>query len=335
MIIGYMRNFNRPNILAKLTSLVAKAKGMEILYFRADDVNMNTKTINGFIFTGSEWHRMETKIPKLIDVSQFCLVYPKVVRFLEKHSYLTVSFKNRISKEVLQYKLLEDGDFKRYVIPSASCSSFFKMKEFLSLYKDVVIKPTRSQRGVGVYRVSINDKGSITIGHNKTEQEISFEELENFYNNKLTEKKHVIQKYITSRTPQGDPFDCRIHMEKNGKGEWVVAKKYIRIGIGQQVISNVNQGGGVAEARVFLKANYPDSAKKMLKELNQLGLKLATKMEQLREVEIPTVGFDIGIDRDGSFYVFEANGAPDTSRLRGEVAMYRTDYYKYLIKNKI
>ncbi|MFD1064441.1 YheC/YheD family protein [Oceanobacillus locisalsi] len=335
MIIGFMRNPKRPIALAKLISLIAKPKGMEVLYFCADDVNINTNKINGFIFVGDKWRRIETEIPKIIDVSYFCLKHSKVIRHLEKHAFLTASNKNRISKEKLQYKLAEDPEFEENVIPSAACSSIHTFEQFLTRYKNIVVKPISSQRGVGVYKISVNNARKITIGYNKTSEEIAYEELEDFYNNKLKDKKHVMQKYVASSTPQGDPFDCRVHLEKNGQGKWVIAKKYIRIGIGQKIISNVNQGGGVADAKVFLKANnQPDIAKKMLTELDQLGLKLANKMEELRGVELANLGLDIGIENDGSLYVFEANTAPDISRLKAEVAMYRTDYYKYLIEHK-
>lgn len=39
MIVGFMRNFNKPNDMAELTAKMAKYYGIDIIYFRPKDVN--------------------------------------------------------------------------------------------------------------------------------------------------------------------------------------------------------------------------------------------------------------------------------------------------------
>ncbi len=112
-------------------------------------------------------------------------------------------------------------------------------------------------------------------------------------------------------------------------------KKYIRIGIGQKVISNVNQGGGISEPKPFLKANFGDQWKEIDEKLNNLGKTLPYKIEDLRQTHIMSLGIDVGIDKTGELYVFESNSAPSTKALKAEVTMLRTDYYKYIVDNKV
>ncbi len=45
----------------------------------------------------------------------------------------------------------------------------------------------------------------------------------------------------------------------------------MRIGIGQSVISNVNQGGGISDIREFLKTNYGEKWKEIYSNLKRLG----------------------------------------------------------------
>lgn len=59
--------------------------------------------------------------------------------------------------------------------------------------------------------------------------------------------------------------------KKNGRGRWAIAKIYVRIGIGQSVISNVNQGGGISDIREFLKTNYGEKWKEIYSNLKRLG----------------------------------------------------------------
>src|SRR5699024_518482 len=130
------------------------------------------------------------------------------------------------------------------------------------------------------------------------------------------------------------PFDCRIHMEKNGDGKWVNAKNYVRIGIGQKVISNVSQGGGISDVKPFLEANFGEQAKKVHLRINKLAESLPYALEKLRDNKMMTMGMDIGIDKDGSLYLFEVNSAPITHPLRDVAVTLRVDYYTYMLNTK-
>ena len=157
----------------------------------------------------------------------------------------------------------------------------------------------------------------------------------NFFKESIENKRYIIQKYISSRTLQGDPFDCRVHVEKNGAGKWVSARNFIRIGIGQKVISNVNQGGGISDPEPFLKSNFGEKWEEIINKLNELALSLPNKIEELRKTKLMSMGMDVAIDKNGDLYLFEVNGAPTTTPLRSEAAMLRTEYYKYIMQTQI
>ncbi len=144
-----------------------------------------------------------------------------------------------------------------------------------------------------------------------------------------------MQKYIASRTMHGHPFDCRVHVEKDGRGKWVVARSFIRIGIGQKVISNVNQGGGIADLKPFLEANFGEKKGTIEKKINHLASTLPYKIEELRNTHIMSLGMDVAIDENGKLYLFEVNGAPTTAPLKAEAVMLRTEYYKFILENII
>src|SRR5699024_10450738 len=223
--------------------------------------------------------------------------------------------------------------FSHLVIPTKRLESVDDVKEGIKKFKKVVLKPISGERGKGIYIISKNGRKYI-VGFNKEEQVISKRKLTNLFKDKLS-KEYIMQKYITSLSLSGDPFDCRIHFEKNGKGEWEIAKMYIRIGIGQKVISNMNQGGGMADPKNYLKANFPDNWKDIYQNLLELGKVFPYKFEELRKTDIMSLGIDVGIDKTGKIYIFEANGAPTTTMLKAEAINLRTQYYKYLLESKI
>lgn len=200
-------------------------------------------------------------------------------------------------------------------------------------YEKIVIKPSAGIRGRNVYFL-VKEGEKYVIGYQTKQKEVFYDGLKDFFEEFIQGNRYILQKYISSRTKQNDPFDCRIHVEKNGEGKWDSAKNYIRIGIGQSVISNVNQGGGISELKPFLKANFDNKWEMIYNNLNQLANTLPYKIEQMRNTHIMSLGLDIGIDKSGELYLFEINDGPATETVKSEVAMLRSKYYKYILENE-
>lgn len=339
MYVGIMRNFKEPPEIAYLTAKMSKYYNIEIIYLTPQDIDIEKHEANGKILVGEEWVQHTVEIPKLIDIARYCYKKKnrKVIQYLQKNVYLTDNRKNPINKEKLQEELLKDKRFSHLVIPTSRFESIEYMMNKVKQYGTIVIKPINGERGKGIY--IIKKKGlKYIIGHNKEEKTLSKGKLAKFFvelDKVKPLKRYIIQKYVSSRTLNGDPFDCRLHFEKNGQGRWVIAKMYIRIGIGQTVISNMNQGGAMAEPIGFLQANFPHNWEDIYQRLLNLGEIFPYKYEELRKEDLMTLGIDIGIDQNGQFFIFEANSYPYTAPLRAEVVNLRTQYYRYLIDNKI
>lgn len=139
-----------------------------------------------------------------------------------------------------------------------------------------------------------------------------------------------MQKYINSRTNNNDPFDCRVIVQKNRHGKWEIAQILIRTGIGQKVVSNTSKGGGISYPKQFLKHNFKDQWKEVYKDIKNSSLKLAYKFEEIKKTPTMDLGLDIGIEKDGSLYLFEINNGSNIKRLVAESAILRVEYYLYL-----
>lgn len=328
-----MRNNLQPTIMAELAAKIGKFDGMDIIYFHPNDIDMENDKINAKSFIGDKWVSVETGIPKLIDISPFCFKFSNVTKYLRSKAVLTDNGLNRISKEELQEILLKDEVYSRYVIPTKPIEAFSDIEMFLQEHKEIVVKPVYSQRGQGVYRIKKN-KDNYSVGFKTTEKTMDSSELETLYEDEIKDAKHIAQKFVYSRTKNDDPFDCRIHTEKDRNGKWQIARIYVRIGIGQKVISNVNQGGGIADVVPFLKANFPNWTA-IHEKLKSFGKSFPYKMETIRKTNLMTLGVDIGIDKDGELYIFEANSAPATNSIKAEVTLLRCGYYQHLIETKV
>ncbi|MFD1416305.1 YheC/YheD family protein [Oceanobacillus jeddahense] len=335
--IGMLTNFNQPTELAKMTSLVAKAYGMELIFMRPRDINIEEKKVYGKVLVNNKWVVKKTDIPPFIDAAPYCFTRKNKERmdFLRKTTFLSDNRRNVVTKEMLQNTLSKDEQFSHLMIPTHKIKTFKDMDNYLHDYQKVVLKPSGGMRGRGIYIIENKDNDLFTIGFNKNKWDADLNALEEFFDNTVKGKNYILQKYVTSITPQGDPFDCRVHVEKDGTGKWAVAKIYVRIGIGQSVISNVNQGGGISDPEEFLKANFNGQQEEIYQNLLKLGTQISEKMEQLRGTHIMSLGLDIGIDTNGKLYLFEVNDGPSTKAVISEVAFLRSNYYLYVLEKHL
>src|SRR5699024_7899679 len=135
--------------------------------------------------------------------------------------------------------------------------------------------------------------------YQRDEQTVNKTELEKLYNESWGPENFILQKYVISRTLAGEPFDCRIRLEKNGRGKWAVAIYLVRIGSNQKVVSNVAQGGRVTSLRSCLETNSPDVEAQRRESIKVIAKSLPYKIESLYNVALSSLGLDIGTDRGG------------------------------------
>lgn len=334
MRVGFMTNFNKPTELAKVTSLICKAYNIELVYLRPKDIMIEKNKVKGQVFINNKWKEKITDIPPFIDVVPYCFQNNnnEIMNYLKKKTFLSDDRTNVLSKIQLQDILKNDKDFSHLIIPTHNVKKAEDIIHYLNEYSTIVLKPLRGMRGRGVYVLN-KENNRYIIGFKTTEREMDENQITTFFEEEIEGKNYIIQKYVQSRTMYGDPFDCRIHVEKGVNGKWQSARNYIRIGIGQKVISNVNQGGGISDPKPFLKANFGEKWEGINEKLNKLAMTLPYRIEELRGTHIMSLGMDIGIDRDGELYLFEVNDGPSTAALISEVAFLRSNYYKHILKS--
>src|SRR5699024_1975428 len=114
------------------------------------------------------------------------------------------------------------------------------------------------------------------------------------------------------------------------EGKWVIAKNFFRIGVGQKVMSNVHQGGGISDPEPFLKVNFGNKWEKINQDIEELAATLPYKIEEIKGTPTMDLGFDDGIDKSGDLYLFESNNGATKKPLIAESAMLRVEYYQYI-----
>ena len=330
MQIGYIRSEKKPNKMLRMLAKMCAYYGNELVYFRPGDINYESKTIHGQILIDNQWETREVPIPPYIDINPPCLKKKKVASFLKKYSTLSLN-KNLGTKEEVNQKIVEEGTFKDLIIPYILSDGFESFDRFLSKHKKVILKPKNGIQGKRIYMVE-RDKRKFIVTSGNDEERLSKRQLKMFYNRNIKEGNYLIQKYVHSRTLAGDPFDVRVRLEKNGKGEWKVVIYLVRIGTSQKVVSNVAQGGSVNLLKPFLEANFPEQADNLRKEIKRFGKEIPKKIEEIFNQDLIALGLDLAIEPDGSIYMFEVETNPGRTFGEGEIALTKADYYDYVAK---
>lgn len=329
MDIGYFR-FKDDNInTRRLNAMAHRFYGLNLVVFGPEDINYEEKMVRGTYFNHDGWKRRTVPLPKIINNMVFrSYSDKKLYHFLSSNSLLL--FHSFGDKEYIEKKLKDNNLLNELIIPSKVLSPSSDVQEILKMvqfYKKLVFKPVNGRKGKGIFMIS--KQQNVYLYEDQENDQLFNEKQMNEFFEKL-KRKFVVQKYVESKTPNGLPFDIRVHFEKNGKGNWVKVQTYARVGISNMIVSNIAKGGSVIRARLFLRSMYgEDKGRRLYQKLNEQLEGFPSQFEKLYDFNISTIAVDLGLEND-DFYLFEVNSFPGGTFARGEVAMLRAAHVKYL-----
>ncbi len=134
-----------------------------------------------------------------------------------------------------------------------------------------------------------------------------------------------MQPYLRLNTPDGRPYDLRMLIQKNERGEWVTTGMAIRTGKPHTLTSNLHGGGRAERAVPFLLRHFRrDQVEGILKKIRWLAAVVPPHIER-HHGRLLELGLDVGIDTDGRVWLLEVNSKPGRSVfiLTGQKDVYR------------
>src|SRR5699024_5798821 len=336
MIVGFLRRSSHPPKISYYLSLTCAYYGIKLVYFTPKDISIDNKTITGKILMNNKWEEVTISIPKFIDITPHLFnskKHSQKIGFLKNETMLSIDRRHIINKDILQTEFMKIPHLQRYAIKGEHLKSVEQALSFISENKKVVAKPIGGLQGKSVIMIEKASNNNYKLGINKEIIDLNEQEFIRYVKDELLEKGILIQTYVSSRTIQGEPFDCRVHLEKKSQFEWVIAKTFIRVGVGQTIVSNISQGGGISKTENFLKANFGEKYIDILDDIKKSSKLIAEELEKITDTTLMTIGLDIGINEDGSLFVFEANSFPIVAPSMAEISVIRPLFYKSMLTN--
>lgn len=294
--------------------------------FTPNDINWQQETINGyFLDSQGGWYRKIVPLPDVVynrlpnrKAETSASINTLRERFVRrKIPIFNWSFFNKADV----YKLLDNDPEALVHLPeSVSGPSMEKIKEMLEKHQFLYLKPTAGSLGIGIYRLTYNPKRGYFARYRKGSQNVllrfgSFSGLMRMLQAKhgIGLTNYVVQQGIRLVEIDNCPLDFRFHMHKNGKNEWVPA------GIGAKkagrgsVTTHVKSGGSLMTPEQALEKTFGSESDAVLEKAKQTAIKLSEAIERNYPHRLGELGLDLGIDRDGEIWMFEANAKPGRS----------------------
>ncbi|WP_235848597.1 YheC/YheD family endospore coat-associated protein [Litchfieldia alkalitelluris] len=313
--------------------------------FGAHQIDWENGTIEGLFYLKNGWKKITVPFPNVI--------YDRLPnRKAENHQALK-KVKEKLSKEYLIpwfnpgffnkweiHQLLSDVNEVSGFLPETHKNPSFSLIEImLSKYQHVYLKPANGSLGLGVFQIIYSREEEVYYCRFKDESEknrlqkySSLEAMINhlFKNRKL--KHYIVQQGITLIRNNHRTIDFRVHTNKDQNGKWQISVIAGKIAGRGSVTTHINSGGVVKTLEELF--TDPNEKKQIKHKLEEAVLSLSHAIDQKVEGSIGEIGFDLGIDKSGKLWLFEANSKPGRSifshpRLREQDLLTRRLFLHY------
>lgn len=318
----------RSQFFAKLLSM-SKTVGVLPFIFGEQHIDWDNGIISGLFYDQKgSWEKVNVPFPNVIydrlpnRRSEKRLEYKNVKDRLQ-NDYLIPWYNPGFFNKMDVYEQLYQVDSVCEYFPETQpFQSFSMIEKMLADYGHVFLKPKNGSLGLGIYQI-IYDKDSNLYycryrdkqGENKLTK---FKTLEGLASTLFGKKRNLssmlVQQGIHLIRKEQRPIDFRIHTNKDDQGHWQITAIAAKIAGNGSVTTHIHNGGEIKT----LKEIFPDKSERenYLKMLTDAALKVSSALEQHISGIIGEIGFDIGIDRNGDVWVFEANSKPGRSIFR-------------------
>jgi hypothetical protein len=310
---------DRTEFFSKLLS-VNKMVGALPFVFGEQHIDWDLGIIEGYFYHNNRWETVEIPFPNVI--------YDRLPNRRSENNPRLIKVRERLQKEYLipwynpgffnkldiHERLIQDDTVSNFLPDTLPFTSFSSIETMLSNHGHVFIKPKNGSLGLGVHQL-IYDRHSDYYfcryqdenGENRLRKFSSLEGLMGtvFANQSL--EKMLVQQGIHLLRSESRSIDFRVHTNKDDMGNWHVSAIAAKIaGLGS-VTTHARSGGDIKT----MEEIFPnDECILYTEKLSNAALLLSGALDRHVEGIIGEIGFDLGIDRNGDIWLFEANSKP-------------------------
>ncbi|MED1065596.1 MULTISPECIES: YheC/YheD family endospore coat-associated protein [Bacillus] len=304
----------RSLFFSKLLTMDLPAGGYSYL-FGAHQIDWEEGTVQALIFRENGWEEATVPLPNV--------VYDRLPNRKAEESAALRETKTRLMDEYRIpwfnpgffnkweiYKCLQQDERTAELLPfSAFEPDAGKIEDMIGQYGFIYVKPAGGSLGKGILQLSKREENGILARH--AEGVTSYSSAAECLDEWQRLHKHtsyLAQQGIERIEVDHHPADFRVHTNKNGKGQWTVTAIAVKIAGKDGITTHMSSGGAVKT----LAELYDDPQERLrtLQKLTKAALLLSRVLDEKLDGFIGEIGFDLGLDRSGKVWLFEANSRP-------------------------
>lgn len=313
----------RTLFFAKLLA-AEKAVGAFVFVFGSQHIDWEKGTIQGLFYNQFGWEQKEVPLPNVI--------YDRLPNRRIENLQSLQKIKKRLNEEYLIpwfnpgffnkwdiHQLLEgDPRVSAFLPETHQNPSLTLIEQMLSKYQHVYLKPANGSLGLGIYQILYSRDDEAYFCRYRDDKDVnrlqrfsSLEKLINFLFRKRRLETYIVQQGISLIRLDHKSVDFRIHTNKDQYGKWQVSVIAAKISGRGSVTTHLNNGGEIRTIDEIF--NDHSECNRMKDLLEEVVLTLSEVIDKKQKGNIGEIGFDIGVDKNGKVWLFEANSKPGRS----------------------
>ncbi|OUM99431.1 MAG: hypothetical protein BAA04_08945 [Firmicutes bacterium ZCTH02-B6] len=297
---------------------IGRLLNMVVYVFEPADLQRQVGAVAGWTWLdGRGWVRRLFPLPDVLYDRGY--VTPPVLRlqrWLRRQG--VQQFNSLVGSKWWVYRLMHRfPDLAPYIPETRVLRTTADLAGMVRRHGTVYVKAAGGGKGIGIWVISTSSRGGYTYRYTDAQARIHRGRTTNLgaiVQHLLLRPRQpwLIQPRIDLARWRGRIFDVRVLVQRDARGEWQITGTGARIGRPGSIISNL-YGGGEAwplEPVVMESLGMTEAqAAAVRRRVEQIALRVAQEIDFAcrRTGYVGELGIDIGIDRSGRLWFFEAN----------------------------
>lgn len=327
--------------------------GFIVYVVTVKQLKLNKTQIAGFSFdSGTQsWHKglfplpdiVYNRVPMREDELQPA-VRKKIAACL-KHPTIRLFNPSFFNKWELFEWLSLSKSTKPFVPTTRRLMSQIGLKRMLKRYPYLYLKPVSGKAGKGIMSIRLLPENQRPYRlkmqvrrRSRTYRCQSFSRLWFRILKQSSGEAYIAQQGIELATAEERRFDLRALIQKNGRGQWDITGIGARVAGTTSITTHVPRGGMIEDPEKLLTGTFgQDQARRLMVTVRNAALLIARQIERGCGSELGEMSMDLGVDKTGGIWFFEANSKPmkfDEPHIRKKSLERLFQYSRHLLKQK-
>ncbi|OWR31790.1 hypothetical protein CDO73_04730 [Saccharibacillus sp. O23] len=292
-------------------AFASAAHESDFFCFRPADAAFPSPLLKAMVFSAGKWVSQYRRLPDVVydrlkerGLRRSESAYLRLEGIPTTHTRPAGSF-----NKVKAYEMLEgDPEVAPHLIPYAALDSAQTALEFVDRHGQTVIKPSGGTKGSAI--IVVRREGDLyRVDDPLYNHLLTLEQMTALMDGLASAKDMVLQKFIDSVSPEGLPFHIRVHLIRDDQGEFRIIgyMPYISTQQRHKVVNHHTNLRAFTQWHWFLPYQFPGQEDEMQRRIDHVAYATAHRIDDCLEDRLWEIGLDLGIEQDGSIWLYEAN----------------------------